>query len=367
MRTIEVSDADVIAVGAAGVTAGAAPILGWLKIAELVIDDDYQRDLKPDNWRRIRKIADRFRWSRFSPVFVSPIEGGRYAVIDGQHRTHAAAICGFTEVPCQIVQMTREEQAASFAAVNGMVTKVTGYQILKAAIVAGEGWAIRAAKICEDGGCRLMTYPGSTGFKKPGEIYPIALIRKLAAEGRAEAMSGVLRALRASRFGSTADAYANDILKPLFLAVIDRPAALSDPFDLTAFLDRFDFHGALDRAADFVKRKRREGIVGVASVDIVAGELRDAIDKSLAAPAATPPSAKNPAVERKAGGQPAVAPSLDGASRVRLKNTDGRYLNRYGTGFTDKADVAWIGTKERAERALAAKPDFRTCVMEAAD
>jgi hypothetical protein len=165
MRAIEVSDADVIAVGGTGVEAGAAPILGWLKIAELVIDDDYQRDLKPDNWRRIRKIADRFRWSRFSPVFVSPIEGGRYAIIDGQHRTHAAALCGFTEVPCQIVQMTREEQAASFAAVNGMVTKVTGYQILKAAIVAGEGWAIRAAKICERRRLRLMTYqrarPGS--------------------------------------------------------------------------------------------------------------------------------------------------------------------------------------------------------------
>jgi hypothetical protein len=37
--------------------------------------------------------------------------------------------------------------------------------------------------------------------------------------------------------------YSNDILKPLFLAVIDRPVALSDAFDLTAFLDVSTFMG----------------------------------------------------------------------------------------------------------------------------
>ena len=95
---------------------GAAPILQWIDIADLVVDDTYQRDLGRGNWKAIRRIAVAFKWSRFSPVFVSPVEGGRYAVIDGQHRAHAAAICGFPQVPCQIVPMTLEEQAASFAA-----------------------------------------------------------------------------------------------------------------------------------------------------------------------------------------------------------------------------------------------------------
>ena len=120
----------------ADVAPGSAPQLAWLDIASLVVDESYQRDLKPQGWRAIRTIAAHFRWSMFSPVFVAPVEGGLYAIIDGQHRTHAAAICGFSQVPCQIVQMTRTEQAAAFAAVNGTVTQVSAGQIFKAALAA---------------------------------------------------------------------------------------------------------------------------------------------------------------------------------------------------------------------------------------
>ena len=120
------------------VNPGSAPILQWVKIVDLVVDDRYQRDLKFGNWKAIRRIAQNFKWSRFSPVFVAPVEGGKFAIIDGQHRTHAAAICGFSEVPCQVVHMSRDEQAAAFAAVNGLVTKVTLWNIYKAALVAAE-------------------------------------------------------------------------------------------------------------------------------------------------------------------------------------------------------------------------------------
>lgn len=131
---------------------GPAAILQWIEIDLLVIDDSYQRELKQQNWKAIRKIASGFRWSMFSPVFVSPVEGGLYAIIDGQHRTHAAAICGFKQVPCQIVHMSRSEQAAAFAAVNGTVTQVTAHQVLKAALAANEKWAVDAAAIAAEGG-----------------------------------------------------------------------------------------------------------------------------------------------------------------------------------------------------------------------
>ena len=39
----------------------------------------------------LRRIAEQFDWRLFAPVIVAPIEGGLFAVIDGQHRTHAAA------------------------------------------------------------------------------------------------------------------------------------------------------------------------------------------------------------------------------------------------------------------------------------
>jgi hypothetical protein len=180
---------------------GVAPMLQWLKIADLVVDEDYQRDLKPGNWNAIRRIADRFKWSRFSPVFVAPVEGGKYAIIDGQHRTHAAAICGFAEVPCQIVQMTVAEQAASFAAVNGLVTKVTGGQIYKAALAANEPWATECFAAVSAAGCSLMVQNKTTQDKQPGEVFALALIKQHVRAGNAAMVTFALDALRRSDSG----------------------------------------------------------------------------------------------------------------------------------------------------------------------
>ena len=277
MRRIEVSPSDSIK----GVDPGAAPILQWVDIASLVIDDSYQRDLKRGNWTAIRSIARGFSWSRFSPVFVAPVEGGRFAIIDGQHRTHAAAMCGFEQVPCQIVQMGHQEQAASFAAVNGFVTKVTLWNIYKAALAAGESWAVDCDKVCRDAGCQLMTANATTDDKKPGEIYAIALIRTPVAAGQADSVTMALSGVRRSQFGKSAEAYSNEILKPLIAAACDRPWLAKAGVDLARFMDAFDIWSALDRAADFAKKKRREGATGISHHDIATAEIGEGLDRAF--------------------------------------------------------------------------------------
>lgn len=260
---------------------GPAPILQWIKIEQLVVDDRYQRELKIGNWKAIRKIAASFKWSRFSPVFVAPIEGGRFAIIDGQHRTHAAAICGFSEVPCQIVQMSLEEQAASFAAVNGLVTKVTLWQIYKAALTAGEEWAVACSETCADANCRLMFNNAGTDDKKPGDIFPIALIRNHVAAGRRRLVTFALAALRRSEFGSDATSYTNDVIRPLLDAVVDRPWLAEANADLAKFLDDFDIWKALDNAVDLIKQKRRQGVVGLSRWDIAAANIGEGLDRAF--------------------------------------------------------------------------------------
>jgi hypothetical protein len=256
-------------------------MMQWLKVADLVIDDDYQRDLRKDNWTAIRRIAGRFQWSRFSPVFVAPVEGGKYAIIDGQHRTHAAALCGIEAVPCQVVQMTKEEQAASFAAVNGLVTKVTPWHILKAAVAAGEAWALDCRKVCADANCVLMMRNGSTADKKPGEIYALALVRNAVKNGHHASVTLALSGLRRSEFGKEAEAYNNEILKPLFAAVVDRPWLAKAGIDLAPFLDRFDIYTAIDRAAQFAKIKRRQGATGISHFDLTAADIGEGLDKAF--------------------------------------------------------------------------------------
>lgn len=263
------------------VNPGAAPMLQWLKIADLVVDDGYQRELKPGNWNAIRRIADSFLWSRFSPVFVAPVAGGKYAIIDGQHRTHAAAICGFAEVPCQIVQMTREEQAASFAAVNGLVTKVTGWQIFKAALAAGHDWATACHDVCAAAGCVLMTRNSGTDDKKAGEIYALRLIRDYVEQGKGPLVTFALKALRDSEGGVEPQLWTNEILRPLLAAVVDRPWLAEANANLAGFLDRFDIYGAVDRADEQAKAKRRAGFGGVSRYDLAAAAIGDGLDKAF--------------------------------------------------------------------------------------
>ncbi len=81
---------------------GPAPVLLWIEIQNFVVDTEYQREIGKRGRQNIRLIAENFDWSKFAPIIVAPIEGGLYAIVDGQHRTTAAMIRGFEKVPCQI-------------------------------------------------------------------------------------------------------------------------------------------------------------------------------------------------------------------------------------------------------------------------
>jgi hypothetical protein len=120
-----------------GFNPGPAPQLRWLEIKDLVVDLTYQREIGKRGSANIRQIAENFDWSKFAPVIVAPLEGGQWAVVDGQHRTTAAMLRSIEKVPCQVVQADRAQQAAAYAAVNGSVTKTTAQQLYYAKLTAG--------------------------------------------------------------------------------------------------------------------------------------------------------------------------------------------------------------------------------------
>ncbi|AWB23656.1 chromosome partitioning protein ParB [Methylobacterium currus] len=134
---------------------GPAPMLQWVNIAKLVVDTSYQRNITPRSRTNIARIAANFRWAYFAPVVISPIEQDRFAIIDGQHRTTAAALCGHDSVPCQIVIAGETEQAAAFKAINANRTPVTTGDLFVAAKAAGEIWAVELDYICSCADVRL--------------------------------------------------------------------------------------------------------------------------------------------------------------------------------------------------------------------
>jgi hypothetical protein len=144
-------------------------MLQWLKIADLVVDPAYQRPIIGKGRRNVERIARSFSWSCFAPVVVSPVEGGKFAIIDGQHRTTAASLVGLASVPCQIVIATGPEQAAAFKAINGVTTPISRMALHAAALIAGEPMALRVADVCARAEVELLRYPMPSENQRPGQ------------------------------------------------------------------------------------------------------------------------------------------------------------------------------------------------------
>lgn len=276
LRKIAFAKGDVV-----DADAGPAPMLQWVEIEQLVIDDGYQRPLASHNWKSIRQIADGFKWSRFSPVLCAPVEGGMFAIIDGQHRTHAAAMCGYKSVPCQIVQMSPVEQAASFAAVNGNVTKVTTLNLLKAALAAGEPWAVECNNIALEGGCKLMLSNGSSEAKKPGQIFAAKMFRKLVESRPREAIIKSLNILmQAEGYRDNSDIWDGGILESTLLAMTEVPEYL-DRDDFVSFLELYDIWEAIDGIEAENKRRIGSGKPKISRKEGIRIDLLKAITEAM--------------------------------------------------------------------------------------
>lgn len=200
-----------------------APQLMWIEVAQIVIDDRYQRPLNRGNLAAIRRIANDFRWARFSPVVVAPTEGGKYALIDGQHRAHAAALCGYEKIPAMVALIAPEEQALAFIEINTRQIRVNSQSVYRAALTAGEGWALRCCKAVADADCKLMHSNYSTNGKKPGMVFAVSLIKSFIDNDKDEAVTKGLTALLKYDPGSAAN-FSVALLNPWLHAVAESDA-----------------------------------------------------------------------------------------------------------------------------------------------
>ncbi len=159
-------------------TPGPAPQLSWIEIEKLVVDHEYQRGIGRRGSLNIAQISEQFDWSKFAPVIVAPIEGGLFAVVDGQHRTTAAMLRGLLQVPCQIVQADRAKQAAAYAAVNGNVTKTTYTQLFHAQVAAGDDEARVISDICAEAKVVVIKTNMALSNMKVGQTSAINALKK---------------------------------------------------------------------------------------------------------------------------------------------------------------------------------------------
>jgi ParB-like nuclease family protein len=254
------------------------PDVLWIDIDRLVVDETYQRPIEKSGRKNIQAIAFEFSWSRFTPVLLAPVEEGKLAIIDGQHRTHAAALCRHKQVPAMVVEMSAAERARSFSWVNGHVTAVSGFHILKAALAAGEEWAINCKSVVEQSDCRLMTVNYSANQKRAGQIFCISLIKGYVVAGRSTIVRRGLKSIRQSECGDQLEYYSALVLRAWFEA-IEAKGIRSVPL-LVEFLNQSSFEDIL-RKVDRLREtpeyfRKSRGVLFQASLGALLGQfLRD--------------------------------------------------------------------------------------------
>lgn len=278
LRSIDVADLGAIEAD----PVGELPELKWIPIELLGVDDAYQRQLGKINQKAIRKIANNFNWAHFGNVAVAP-RGDRFAIIDGQHRVHAAAAVGIDQVPCQIQKLNQSEQAAAFSAINGAVTAVTIWQLFKASLVAGEEWAVEADRAVKLAGCSLMTSNKTSESKAPGEIFSIKMIQKYVEAGKADKLTLALKLLIGSDVGSKEPQLWTSLWLSAWLQVFTERSRLFAQHGIPTLLTKIntiDFYQLEDRVDEQYKVRRRSGLTsGISKTELLAAELGTVIDR----------------------------------------------------------------------------------------
>lgn len=149
--------------------------LAWIPISKLVIDPRYQRSVRADGRRNIKRIVERFNWAFFSPLIVCRRGADAYAVIDGQHRGIGAMTHGgVPEVPCLIIEGDEKAEARAFAIINGQVTSVMQTQVYYARLAGDEPKALELDRVCKAADVRIQKTP--TGGYKVGETLAVGAL-----------------------------------------------------------------------------------------------------------------------------------------------------------------------------------------------
>ena len=222
------------------IDASKKPRLHWIAIASLRIDHRYQRKIVGKaSEKNVIDIAAEFDWSKFAPVVVAEIEDGIYSIIDGQHRTTAAALRGIRDVPCLITDADVAAQASAFTAINGKVTAISTMQLHAARVAAGEPEAVALHDACGEAGVTICRYPVASNLMQVGDtLAAVKLARQLARYGRETLVSAL------SCITKTGDGNAGWVRAPLveaLCATLDaEPSWHADRAALVEAMQTFD-------------------------------------------------------------------------------------------------------------------------------
>lgn len=269
---------------------GERPELQWVKIAKLRIDPRYQREIGRRGTENILAIAPAFKWAKFAPVVIAPIAGGLFAIVDGQHRTTAAALRGFESVPCVIIAVSDADQADAFVAINANVTAMSPLQLHAARLAAGNAAAALLTTVCAEAGVTICRYPVPANKMKPGETLAVAMLQGALDKYGRDVLVAALSCITRTRRGNPG-MIRQQIVNGLCAALEAEKGWLKDLKALVFRMQTFDFGEQFNTARS---RSIETGEnVTAALVEAISDHLDP--EAQAAAPAAAAPAKQQPA------------------------------------------------------------------------
>lgn len=276
MRTIDPSPFAAYVGQPTSASLGVRPELAWLPISNLRIDERYQREVLRNGSRNIGKIARNFDWSKFGIVVVARLTDGLFAIVDGQHRTIAAAARQILEVPCVIIDADPAQQAAAFAEINGSVTAISKLAIFAAEVAAGNPSALDLSKACSSAGVSVCRYPVAANNMKPGETIAIGALQDNFKTYGPQHLTLALSAIMSS-VGKTPGMVKAQIIKATCHVLEAEQTYRRSERRLLLSMERYDFAGELAKA-EIEARTKKTGVHTALSV-----RLFDYLDREMAA------------------------------------------------------------------------------------
>ena len=164
---------------------GKIPVVLWVPIKNLRINDAYQREVRESGRSNVIQIAKNFNWSKF--VLVAGSSKGQkegeepiFSIIDGQHRTIGAAVRGIDAVPCLALwDLTVEQQADIFAAINGKVTGFSPLAIFHAEVASQNPEALKVLELAKSVGVTFARYVKPSTALMKGETVSVNTIQQM--------------------------------------------------------------------------------------------------------------------------------------------------------------------------------------------
>lgn len=157
---------------------GQRPSLEFRPIADLQIDDSYQRSIDAGTSQSlVKRIAREWDWGLCQPLNVARRQDGSLFVIDGQHRLAAARARGdIYDLPCVVVSTgSPDEEAAAFVALNRQRRPLGKLDLFKAALVSEDAAACAIRDALQGAGLTIATHTNYDSWK-PGQVGAIGCL-----------------------------------------------------------------------------------------------------------------------------------------------------------------------------------------------